>query len=221
MVKYFHGGNKAASELYFDDEVYDAWRGTRLAKLHQILGDDFAKDKTILELGCGNGHVGLTLQGEGANVTFAEGRQIHLDPLLEVSPHAKTILIDQDKPYDLKTRFDLVIHWGVLYHLHNWQDDLRCALSHTHLMCLESQVADSSDPSYDYKISEPNHLDQALNYVGSRPSAAYIEAHLTSLGATFVRYDDSDLNCLPYHIYDWTVTGNLCFDRRRYWMVRI
>ncbi len=199
---------------------YNNWRQTRINKVRQILGADFAKGKTILELACGHGHTGLQLAGEGATVTFAEGRPEHIEALLAKAPDADVIQLDQDKSWDLGRKFDLVIHWGVLYHLDNWKEDLRCTLNHSDLVCMETEVADSSDPKFEIKQSEEG-TDQALNGTGSHPSPAMIEEYLTSLGATFVRYDDSDINSL-FHHYDWPVreTKQWKPGQRRFWMIR-
>jgi hypothetical protein len=198
---------------------YDNWRQTRISKLHQILGADFFNGKSVLELACGHGDTGRQLAKEGAIVTFAEGRQEHLDVLKGHEPNAETFCIDQDKPWDLGRQFDFVIHWGVLYHLHNWKDDLRCALNHTNLMTLETEVADSNDPDFEIKTNEKG-FDQALNLVGSRPSPAMVERHLADLGVKFIRYDDRDLNS-GFHNYDWPVreTRTWKAGRRRFWII--
>ena len=199
---------------------YDHWRRVRINKIHKIFGPDFFKGKSVMELACGHGDTGRELSEKGANVTFVEGRQEHLDVLLTHKPDAETFCVDQDQPWNLNRQFDFVIHWGVFYHLNNWKEDLRCALEHTNLMTLETEVADSSDPNFEIKVAEAG-FDQALNSTGTRPSAAMVEQLLTKLGATFVRYDDRDLNS-SFHSYNWPVRETKTWKpgRRRFWIIR-
>lgn len=199
---------------------YDHWRRVRIDKLHKIFGPDFFVGKSVMELACGHGDTGRELSELGASVTFVEGRQEHIDVLLGHKPDAETFCVDQDKSWSLDRKFDFVIHWGVLYHLNNWKEDLRCVLEHTNLMTLETEVADSNDPDFEIKVPEKG-FDQAINLTGSRPTAAMVEKHLTDLGATFVRYDDADLNS-SFHQYNWPVreTKTWKAGRRRFWIVR-
>lgn len=200
--------------------AYESWRNTRLEKLVEILGKDWFKGKKILELATGHGHIGARLRDLGAQVTCTEGRLEHIDYLKQMYPDLKVIHLDQDKPWDLKDQFDLIIHWGVLYHLDNWEDDLKSALAHGGIIALETEVADSDDPTFEIKVDEVGY-DQALNGKGTRPSAAKIEAKFKELGATAVRYDDESLNS-QVHTYNWRVkeTKTWTIGHRRFWVVR-
>ena len=201
---------------------YDQWRNARYNKIVALLGADFFRGQSLLELGCGFGDFGMMFVNLGADVTFADGREDHLLVFRTSHGGHDSLVIDQDTKWDLDRQFNYVLHSGVLYHLQNWQQDLTQAIKHTKtLMILETEVANSNDDSYEYKNKETGY-DQALNGVGIRPSAAYIEKHLRSLGATFQRYDDADLNT-QYHRYDWVVdeqekpfAGSYC---RRFWLV--
>jgi len=86
---------------------------------------------------------------------------------------------------------------------------------------LESEVSDSFDKDFDPKIAERRGLwDQALNGVGSRPSALNIENFIRSNKFNFKRYDDPDLNSPP-HFYDWKEENtNLSpIGQRRFWII--
>jgi hypothetical protein len=199
---------------------YFAWRSSRISKLEKLFGRAFFKDKSLLELACGHGHIGEHFSKLGADVTFADGRQILLDIVKQNQGTVKTILIDQDMPWSLPWSFDIIIHWGVLYHLDNWKADLKTALQYTDLMFLESEVADSDDPDFEIKVDESEASDQALHRKGSRPTASMIERHLIGIGAEFTRYDDIDLNA-DFHRYDWEVSNSKTWDHglRRFWVV--
>ena len=172
---------------------YNHSRLLRVCKLEQVLGHAWFKGKSILELGCGYGNVGLYFKDLGADVTFVDARQEFLDVVKSKDSSANTILIDQDKEWDLGKQFDLVIHWGVLYNLNNWQQDLRCALKHAKFLSLESAV---NRYSYDIEFKIKNfsygspHIG-CFNDVGTLPSITRIEKELVG---SIKRYDDADLN---------------------------
>lgn len=203
------------------DKHYDDWREKRVRKIVKIFGESFFENKTLLELGAGTGKNGKMFEQMGSKVTYAEARQEHLNVLLENDPHAETILLDQDYEWNLNRKFDVIVHWGVLYHLRNWRQDLICATQHSNLIFLESLVSVSEDPEHEIILQEEGY-DQAINGFGSRPSAPMIEAHLNQLGCKFTRYDDSDLNS-SFHQYDWIVSEtnpeDVAMGCRRFWIV--
>jgi len=203
---------------------YISWRKTRINKIIEIFGEEYFKGKTLLELACGHGSIGREFEKMGAIVTYAEGRQKHLDRVKKRYPKAKTILLDQDAPWNLNEKFDIILHMGVLYHLENWKEDLTRTLEHSNLVILESQVIDSLSDTHEIRIDEYDRGDdQALYGIAIKTSSLYIEKHLKSLNATFVRYDDKNLNSPP-HIYDWISTRknrNRCMmSGRRFWVIR-
>jgi SAM-dependent methyltransferase len=206
--------------------TYVGWRSVRIEKILQVFDKNFFKDKSVLELGCGHGHIGKHFTEKfGSIVTLAEGDPAFIENIRNNNRNSEVIVLDQDKPWDLKKKFDVVIHWGVLYHLDNWQQDLDCACKHTDLLFLESEVADSDDPTFEFKFNDHSGFDQALNTKATRPSAAYIESELKKNGFEFVRYDDADLNYFS-HTYDWKVTNDPShcvverYGFRRFWIAR-
>jgi len=174
-------------------DYYNQWRLLRVCKLEQIFGVDWFKGKKILELGCGYGNIGLYLKDLGADVTFADARIDFLDVIKGKCSDAKIICLNQDERWNLKEYYDLIIHFGVLYNIKNWQQDLNCALSQTKYLALETAVN-----RYDYDIEfNIKNLDVnnkhcgIFNEYGSLPSVSLIEKEL---GSSFKRYDDADLN---------------------------
>lgn len=201
---------------------YNLWRKNRLNKLYEILGGrDWFKDKLILELAAGHGHVGRELQELGAIVVFSDGSEENVEEIKKrCKENTEIFFIDQDEPWNLNRKFDLVIHWGVLYHLDNWEQDLKTALEHASLLCLETEVCDSDDPAHELKVPE-HWYDGAKHGIGSRPSPAKIEKFLFEHNKKFVRYDDSSLNA-HYHHYDWPIqnTKEAPGGQRRFWFIR-
>jgi len=199
--------------MSFDGHYID-WRKTRIDKILSIFGDEFFKGKTILELGAGYGDNGKIFENLGSIVTYAEG---YIDNY-NVIP-GKKILLDQDIKWNLGETFDIIIHWGVLYHLDNWEQDLECALQHSSCIFLESEVSDSDDENFEIKVNESGN-DQAVNKIGSRPSANKIEKLLKNNGAKFTRYDDEDINS-SFHCYNWEVKNTKTWKSglRRFWVI--
>jgi hypothetical protein len=200
---------------------YIDWRFKRISKILEIYNQDFFKHKSILELGCGHGDIGKEFISFGANVTFAEGRSYHCEILKERFLNSKIINLDQNEPWELNTRFDIIIHWGVLYHLNDWKSDLISTLKHSDLIFLESEVSDSNDVNFDLKITERDGYDQSLNGIGSRPSADNIERIIEENGFSFERFDDESLNS-SFHQYNWKVenTNTWRDGLRRFWIVK-
>jgi predicted RNA methylase len=200
---------------------YNTWRQVRVQKVESIFGKEFFKGKTILELACGYGDIGMHFDSLGAKVTFAEGRQEHIDIFKKRYPDKEIIQLNQEFPWDLKRKFDIVIHWGVLYHIDNWQQDLSCVVKHTNLIFLESEVCDSDNEDLDLKPEASDRYDQELGKFASRPSANNVEKNLKQLGYKYTRYDDADLNS-GFHVYDWEVknTDTWYHGLRRFWVVK-
>lgn len=199
---------------------YTSWRMTRLNKIESIFGKQFFKGKKILELACGYGDNGMHFVNLGAEVTFAEGRQEHIDVFKKRYPDQEIILLNQEFEWDLQRKFDIVIHWGVLYHIDKWQQDLACVAKHANLIFLESEVCDSDDETVDLKLEPADRYDQELGPFASRPSANNIEKNLKELGFKFTRYDDKDLDA-GMHEYSWKVENTLTwkYGLRRFWVV--
>lgn len=198
--------------LHEDDatfgEFYNEWRVKRVAKLERIFGCEWFKGKKVLEVGCGFGNIGLYLEALGAEVTFSDGRQAVLDVVKSKSANARTLLIDQDSDWQIDDRFDLIVHFGVLYNLNHWQRDLHKALQHAKYVALETAVNKYVN-DVEFKIKEFSYSHEfhgALNKVGSLPSASIIEAVIKEAGAVYKRYDDSDLNAGESMYYDKQAT---------------
>lgn len=209
---------------------YRGWRPKRIQKIENIFGKDFFRDKTILELACGYGDIGKHFsENLGAKVTFAEGREEHIAFIQKNNPDCEVFQLDQETNWNLNRKFDAIIHFGVMYHLDNWKQDLECTMKHSDLIILESEIADSNN-LIEKKFIDPESYDQAINEkrIATRPSASYVEKVFTDNGFEFIRYDDSDLND-GIHCYDWTITGNADRDDynrndggglRRFWVAK-
>jgi SAM-dependent methyltransferase len=206
-------------ENYFNHGPQTDWNLKRLTKLVEVLGgEEWLRGKKVLDVGCGHGENGKALRTSGADVTFTDGREVHIGFLKEEGLDA--FVMDQDKEWTVEGQFDLIVHWGVLYHLNNWKQDVKCALDHAPLVCLETEIWDTDEPTFEHKRGESDHYDQALNGTGTVLSAKCFEEYLTSLGATFTRFDDEDLDSHSM-VYSWKEGSRPGFvmGQRRFWLI--
>lgn len=200
-------------------EHYNHWQETRVKKVVSLFGKDFFENKTVLELGAAHGDIGNMFSKLGAIVTFAEGREENVEIIKSRYPSKDCILLDQNESWNLNKKFDVIIHWGVLYHLMNWKQDLFCAVQHSDILLLESEVLDT-DTEEEFHVTEVGY-DQALEKYerAIRVPAITIEKYLTELGVKFTRYDDADINS-SFHRYDWEIQNTrMVTGMRRFWVI--
>lgn len=208
---------------------YVEWREKRIRKMENIFGLEFFRNKSILEVGCGYGQIGKHFTNLGADVEFTEGREEHIPFIIENNPNKKVYKVDHNNVWDLNKKYDLIIHFGLLYHLTNWKQDLICAFKHSDLIVLESEILDSLQEINEYRAKDGGGYDQALSTTeyAIRPTAGYVEKVITENNYNFVRYDDKDLDTAT-HNYSWKIKG--IHDQnggyigygptRRFWVLR-
>jgi hypothetical protein len=218
--------------------IFNEWRVKRVNKLVTLLGVDWFKDKKVLELGCAFGNVGLYLESLGSEVTFSDGRQECLDIVKLKDKNAKTILLDQDTDWSLKEKFDLIIHFGISYHLDNWQQDLLNTINHAQYIAYETAV-NKFNNNIEFKIKKSNKghaYNGPVNSLGSLPSVSMIETIFKDSQVNYIRYDDEDLNheCMIYtnqsskefkqqdnsiiYLNSWSDTW--AYNGRKYWILK-
>ena len=219
---------------------YQAWAQKRIDKILNVLGQDWFASKKILELGSGHGDIGKHFVSLGAEVTFTDARENYLD-FISDSYHgtgyqAQTLVVNQNLEYNLKKEFDLVLHLGVLYHIENWQQDLKCALQHTDLMFLETRVAPRENAKTEIKGEIGNNEFGLFRCRRPVFTQEAVEQELLNLGCKFLRFDSNELNTnwswdvtglLTRHVYDWNyqnansyvINGQCDLHYRRMWLI--
>jgi SAM-dependent methyltransferase len=178
---------------------------------------NYFKSKTLLELGCGYAHIGNIFYTLGADVTSSDARQEHLTVVKRQFPHLKTLRLDCDKE-KIPQVYDIIIHWGLLYHLADIEDHLADVCEKCTVLFLESVISDSTDESY-YKHINENGYDRAFNLKGILPSPPYIEKVLKKNGFEVQLILDPILNT---GIYNYTRelknTKTSYIGFRRFWI---
>ena len=185
--------------------------------LIKYISPDYFKSKTLLELGCGYADIGNIFYELGAIVTSSDARQEHLEVVKERYPHIKTLLIDGDN-MNIDCEYDIILHWGLLYHLNEIESHLEKVSEKCNILLLETEISDSDDKDF-YVSTEENGYDQAFHNRGIRPSQTYVENILEKNGFQYKLIKDPILNS-SFHIYDWDIENTKSYRHglRRFWI---
>ena len=199
------------------DNHYINWRASRMNGIKKFISPEYFKSKKLLELGCGYADIGNMFYELGANVTSSDGRKEHLDVVKNRYPYINTLLIDCDN-FSIEDKYDIILHWGLLYHLKEIEIHLEKVSQKCDILLLETEVSDSDDKNFYISTNEEGH-DQALNNMGIRPSQYYIEKILEKNGFQFKLINDSILNS-DFHCYDWEISNSNTWRHglRRFWI---
>ena len=151
------------------------------------------------------------------NIYTLPGVQEHLDVVKVKYPHIKTLLIDADND-NINNKYDIILHWGLLYHLKEIEAHLGNVSQKCDMLLLETEVSDSDDKEFYISTNEKGY-DQAFNNKGIRPSPSYVEQVLGKNGFQFKMIKDSILNS-NFHQYDWDVRNSKGHTNglRRFWI---
>jgi len=196
---------------------YGDWIKSRMNGINEYISPEYFKSKTLLELGCGHAHIGNKFHERGAIVTSSDARKEHLQVVNDIYPHIKTLTLDADKD-DIPTKYDIILHWGVLYHISEIEKHLEKISRNCNVLLLETEVCDSDDSTFFITTDEEGY-DQAFNGAGIRPSPAYVEKVLEKNGFQFRLVKDPILNS-GFHSYDWEITNTNTWagGLRRFWI---
>ncbi len=203
---------------------YNAWTVSRMNTIKKYFAPEYFKSKTLLELGCGVGHNGNKFYELGADVTSCDGRKDYLTIVNKLYPHIKTLIMDCDKD-NIQDKYDVILHWGLLYHLNEIELHLENVAQKCDVLLLESVVVDSDDDIL--IVSHESGYDQACNNnKGCRPSQSHVERLLKKNGFNFKLIKDDMLDA-EIHLYNWECKntnawevsrGNMTYSLRRFWI---
>ena len=153
--------------------IIQKWIDFKITTLNGEKADlKFFSNKTLLEVGCGHADIGIMFKNIGCDVTASDARIEHLEIAKIKYPNLKYQVFDCDKDL-LNKKYDIILHWGVLYHINNVDENLRNVCKNCDYLLLESEVC-NDDSINILKVDERDFYDQAYNKIGSRPSEKYI-----------------------------------------------
>ena len=201
---------------FADHPHYIGWRASRMAGIDKYLVPGYFTGKTLLDVGSAQGEMGNNFLSLGATVTCADARSEYLDVVKANYPSITTLQLDADND-TITGEYDIVHCGGLLYHITAIENLLQNFSNVCKVLIMESEVADTDDVTYKVERDEAG-FDQAFNFRGCRPSAAYVENLLTTNGFQFRRLDDPVFNS-DFHNYSWTVTESKEWRHglRRFW----
>lgn len=205
-----------SDDSFFGDH-YINWRKSRFNGTLKYINSPFFKDKTLLELGGGYGDNGFFFKNMGSIVTSSDAREEHTINGKSKYPDLEFIVLDCDKD-KINKKYDIILHWGVLYHMDKIAEHLDDVCDKCNYLLLETEVCDSTD-NLILKVDERDYYDQSFHFKGSRPSASTIEQILHKNNFNFKLITDGILNS-DFHIYDWEVknTNTWRHGLRRFWI---
>jgi len=196
---------------------YNIWTESRMNGIKKYVNVDILKGKTLFEVGCGKGDNGHEFSKFGCKITSCDARPKYIELGEQIHPHISFKLFDCDKDI-LQEDYDIILHWGVLYHLGNPERHMHNMCEHCDYMFLETLIFDS-DSSYVELVDETyDGYDQGVHHKGCYPTMKYVEDILTNHNFNFKCIMDPILNT-EHHIYDWKNEYNNIFGgRRRFWI---
>jgi len=171
-------------------EVFDAANAVainqaRIANL-STMGLTF-RDKRVLDIGCGVGHLGARLAEMGANVVCVDGRESNIVSLRTRYPQLEAHVGNVESE-DLSRfgRFQIVFCYGLLYHLENPLQSLRnMAAVCGEMLVLETIICDHEMALVRVE-DESTDVNQALGGIAGRPTPHYVVLALNRVGFPFV-----------------------------------
>jgi hypothetical protein len=190
-------------DLLFRDH-YKVWNQRRFDFVNDCLFDIDKNNYSLLEISAGHANLSRLFLYSDFEITCTDGREEHIKWMNDNFPTIKTIRINLDNIYPELKKYNIVIHFGVLYHLADPLKHLRDFLikqDFDHLF-LETEVANYLDENFVLKLVEDGY-DQSMSYIGGRPSANAIEKILKEFDLNWTRHDNINLNSTP-HNYNWT-----------------
>jgi SAM-dependent methyltransferase len=194
----------------FEAGYYRESQLTRLMNLFAHIDVDHYRGMRMLEVGSGLGHLGDAFTQLGFDVTSTDGRPEHVASMKERG--RRSFQIDLDKDSDLpklasddQGDFDIILSFGVLYHLARPEEFLRAAGKYAKVMFLETAVSDHAEPVVEW-LTEPGGwrgTDQAVSLRASRPSPSWVEKICHEAGFDTVRDISASLANWTIGHFDW------------------
>ncbi len=185
----------------FDTELYQRLNSASRACVENLLSELRGQMdlKTAADIGCGLGYFSGFLHSLGFQVTAVDGREENANEGRRRYPDVKFITANaEDLPLVGIQTYDLVLCFGLLYHLENPFRAIRHLSTITSkVLLVESMCAPGIEPSLQL-LDEYYGEDQGLNYVAFYPTESCLVKMLYQAGFPFV-YGFSSPPDLPFY----------------------
>lgn len=200
---------RLAGKTVFESGHYRESELTRLLNLFAHVDVERWRGMRVLEVGAGLGRLGDVFVQLGFDVTSTDGREEYVNRMK--ARGRKAFVVDLDRTgVDAIGDFDLILAFGVVYHLREIEPFIRSCGVKSKVLLLETVVSDSAE-AVNQQVAEAGGWrgqDQALNRYGCRPSPSWIEGVCRSAGFDVVRDISSPLANWQSASFDWEPRGN-------------
>ena len=134
------------------------------------------RGKTVLEVGAGIGDLSGYFLDRGCQVTITEGRESNLEYIRHRHPKCAVALLDLEKPREMPgAPFDIVVCFGVLYHVSNPAEVLHSLAGQCRDMLLLATSVSFGSESAEHIVDEDQRSPtQAVSGRGCRPTRRWI-----------------------------------------------
>lgn len=210
----------------FPNSFYRMRRANLINKTLEICGTDWS-GKRIIELGGGHGDIGAFFADAGAEVLCVEGRteNANIAKLKHRNiPRFTCVQRNLENDFTDLGKFDLVLHFGLLYHIRNIEEHMWNCTQLGNEMLMELEALDSLD---DHKVElveeDKDIFSLGLTGGGVRPSPLYVKRVFNEFEYDVQIITDGKLN-YGDHKYDWEHKddgGVAAYQRRFFHMVRV
>ena len=195
---------RLSGKSIFEAGYYRESQLTRLLNLFAHVDIERWRGMKILEVGAGLGHLGDAFARLGFDVTSTDGRAEHVEAMKARGRQAFVLDLDRTG-VDEVGDFDLILAFGVLYHLARPEEFLQSCGKQAKVLLLETAVCDRNDPVIQW-VGESGGWrgkDQALHRRGCRPSPAWVEGVCRGAGFGSVRDISSSVGNWVIGSFDW------------------
>jgi cyclopropane fatty-acyl-phospholipid synthase-like methyltransferase len=191
-------------QFIFDEPVYRLARESRLRNLFQHVDPLSLSGKRVLEVGCGTGELGQAFVEADCYVVSVDSRREYVEEVSRRFPERRAHVVDLEHwdPTPLG-KFDLVLCFGVLYHLSAPAEFLGTCSRLAPQLYLETVTSDSADAICPLVAEEGP--DQAWSGRGCRPSPVWLNQILRGLGFEVQDISKGEANwggSVP-SVFDW------------------
>jgi tRNA (mo5U34)-methyltransferase len=174
-----------AEARVFDRPHYRSLDRSRIDLLRGLLGEWKRQLGlgTAIDVGCGVGHFSSLLQELGFRTVALDGRQDNAEEARRRAPGVKVHVADVEDPAIQQFgTFDLVLCFGLLYHLENPFRSIRNLRELTgKVLVIESMCIDEGEPALHLRDEGPTE-DQGLRHIAFYPTEACLVKMLYRAG---------------------------------------
>lgn len=191
--------------------MYEDWTKKRIEAIKNNFPKDWFNRKNIIEMGACHGDIGIEFMKLGANVTFCDSRLEHMrDIPSKIGFDPEMYIINNNKPYTLQRKYDLVLHMSLLCHIENWKEDLKRVTDLSDQVVLET-IVNPDQNAIDLILPSDEHHYADYNsgraYVTEQSILKYLREEL-SCAVVEIKVENTNYNWIDRwfmvrHLYDW------------------